>query len=72
MLDAPCLTLLKKEVEQSIVEESTTESIHSATAEDAPQHIYSLSGQLIRMNSTSVDGLSKGIYIVGGKKVIVK
>ena len=46
--------------------------IHSATAEDAPQHIYSLSGQLIRMNSTSVDGLSKGIYIVGGKKVIVK
>ena len=46
--------------------------IHSATAENAPQHIYSLSGQLIRMNSTSVDGLSKGIYIVGGKKVIVK
>ena len=46
--------------------------IHSATAGDAPQHIYSLSGQLIRMNSTSVDGLSKGIYIVGGKKVIVK
>ena len=46
--------------------------IHSATAEDAPQHIYSLSGQLVRMNSTSVDGLSKGIYIVGGKKVIVK
>jgi hypothetical protein len=47
--------------------------IHSATTGDeASQHIYSLSGQLIRMNSTSVDGLSKGIYIVGGKKVIVK
>lgn len=33
--------------------------------------IYSLSGQLVR-EGTSTDGLAKGIYIVNGKKYIVK
>lgn len=35
-------------------------------------NIYNLNGQLVRSNSTSVDGLDKGIYIIGGKKVVVK
>lgn len=39
-----------------------------------PDHfnIYNVSGQLVRQNATSFDGLAKGIYIVGGKKYIVK
>ncbi len=39
-----------------------------------PDHfnIYNVSGQLVRQNATSTDGLAKGIYIVGGKKYIVK
>ena len=34
--------------------------------------IHSLSGQLIRTQATSLEGLPQGIYIVGGKKVLVK
>ena len=38
----------------------------------APSNVYSVSGQLVRQNSTSLDGLPKGIYIVNGKKYFVK
>ena len=34
--------------------------------------IYNINGQLVRKNATSTDGLSKGLYIMNGKKVIVK
>lgn len=34
--------------------------------------VYNLQGQLIRKNATSLNGLAKGIYIVNGKKVMVK
>lgn len=34
--------------------------------------IYNLQGQMIRKNATSLNGLAKGIYIVNGKKVMVK
>ena len=34
--------------------------------------IYNTNGQLVRKNATSTDGLSKGLYIMNGKKVIVK
>lgn len=35
-------------------------------------NIYNVSGQLVRQNSTSLDDLAKGIYIVAGKKYIIK
>ena len=35
-------------------------------------NIYNLNGQLVKENATSLDGLSRGIYIVNGKKYIVK
>lgn len=35
-------------------------------------NIYNVSGQVVRKNATSLDGLAKGIYIVAGKKYIVK
>ncbi len=34
--------------------------------------VYNLSGQVVRKNATSLEGLPKGIYIVNGKKVAVK
>ncbi len=37
-----------------------------------PANVYTISGQLVRQNSTSLEGLPKGIYIVNGKKVAVK
>ena len=34
--------------------------------------VYSLSGQVIRRNTTTLQGLSRGIYIVNGKKYLVR
>ena len=33
-------------------------------------NVYTVSGQLVREGSTSLEGLPNGIYIVGGKKVV--
>ncbi len=33
-------------------------------------NVYTLGGQLVKANATSLDGLAAGIYIVGGKKVV--
>lgn len=51
-----------------------TTGIHAATAEqlEAIFNIYSIDGKLVRQNSDSKVGLEKGIYIINGKKVIVK
>lgn len=35
-------------------------------------NIYSISGQIVRKGSTQTSGLPKGIYIINGKKVVVK
>lgn len=39
---------------------------------DHPADIYQLDGRLARGNAASLHGLSKGVYIVNGKKIIVK
>ena len=51
-----------------------TTGIHAATVEqlEAIFNIYSIDGKLVRQNSDSKVGLEKGIYIINGKKVIVK
>lgn len=35
-------------------------------------NVYTMDGRLVRSNAQSLDGLAKGLYIVGGKKIIVK
>ncbi len=42
------------------------------TAAPKTFNVYSLSGQIIRRNATSLQGLTRGIYIVNGKKYLVK
>ena len=42
------------------------------TGRQAPANVSTLSGQIVRYGSTSLDGLPRGIYIAGGKKVIKK
>ena len=34
--------------------------------------IFSLTGQLVRKNAQSLKGLPAGIYVIGGKKVVVR
>ncbi len=35
-------------------------------------NVYNLNGQIVRRGTTSTDGLASGIYVAGGKKVVVK
>lgn len=39
---------------------------------DTLYQIYNLQGIMVRRNATDLNGLSKGVYIVNGKKVLVK
>jgi hypothetical protein len=34
--------------------------------------VFNIQGQLVRTGSTSLEGLDKGIYIVNGKKYVVR
>ncbi len=47
---------------------STPQTIKPAVS----SNIYSLDGRIVRRNASSLDGLSKGIYVYHGKKVVVK
>lgn len=39
---------------------------------NAPRDIYNIMGQKVRSNALSTEGLKSGIYIINGKKVLVK
>ena len=34
--------------------------------------VYSVTGAMVRHNASRLNGLPKGVYIVGGRKVVVK
>lgn len=61
-------SMTKNDVEsgvEEVVAPDTNESIW-------PCPVYNITGQCVRYNATSLEGLPAGLYIVGGKKVIVK
>ncbi|MBQ8153917.1 MAG: hypothetical protein IJ069_09615 [Prevotella sp.] len=49
----------------------SSDGINEISAEK-PATVYDLKGNQVRKNATSVEGLSKGVYIINNKKVIVK
>ncbi len=51
--------------------EKNPTAIDDIFAADKPMDIYTLSGQKVRSGATSLQGLPAGVYIVGGKKVVV-
>ncbi len=49
--------------------------IFNVKANDRPvsdMNIYTVTGQLMRSNSSSLEGLPRGLYVVNGKKIFVK
>lgn len=46
--------------------------IHGIEKNATSTNIYDLCGRLVRENVTSTEGLQKGIYLMNGKKVVVK
>ncbi len=61
-------------VEETV--DGSTTSIDNVLNESKAQHlsgaVYTLSGQMVRSNATSLTDLPSGIYVVGGQKVVVK
>jgi hypothetical protein len=47
-------------------------AIHAIAIDSQACDIYDLNGRKVRGNATTLEGLSKGMYIVNGKKLIVK
>ena len=47
-------------------------AIHAIAIDGQACDIYDLNGRKVRANATTLEGLSKGMYIVNGKKLIVK
>ncbi len=43
-----------------------------ADDQESPADVYTLSGVLVRSQATTLEGLPKGIYIVGGRKCVVR
>lgn len=52
--------------------EDYEQGISDVEVVDTTFDVYNLSGMKVRSNATSLDGLAKGIYIVDGKKYVVK
>lgn len=46
--------------------------INRAGEVSTPKNIYNLNGQLVRSHALSTEGLPHGIYVIEGKKVVVK
>src|SRR5574344_4601 len=60
--------------ELSIDIDGQTTSIDALNTDDvaAPANVYNMNGQLVRKSATSLEGLQKGIYLMNGKRAIVK
>ncbi len=57
----------------SIVNEDTYTGISNVNADKVNAgNVYDISGRIVRKNAASVNGLAKGVYILNGKKYIVK
>ncbi len=72
VIDGRSLTLSRvKEIRFSIVTE-IVDGITEAEQQPTVAHIYGMDGRLVRRDATTTEGLPKGMYIMNGKKVVVK
>jgi hypothetical protein len=46
--------------------------IHEVVSTQRPTNVYTATGVLVRRQATTLEGLPKGIYVVNGRKVIVR
>ena len=49
-----------------------TDGIHSITTHSRPANIYDLNGRLVRSQANSTEGLRAGVYLMNGRKIVVK
>ncbi|MBR2291958.1 MAG: hypothetical protein IJ868_06585 [Prevotella sp.] len=56
----------------SISWESSASGISDCNTDNQPFGVYSLNGTMVKKDATSLKGLPKGVYIVNGRKMVVK
>ena len=66
------LTIEINGIEDYVAGDPTGISDIVKNADTVNGNVYNLSGQLIRRNATSLDGLAAGVYVINGKKIVVK
>jgi hypothetical protein len=49
-----------------------TQGIDGIIMDGKPFNVFSIQGRKVRANATTLDGLLKGVYIINGKKAVVK
>ncbi len=49
-----------------------TDGIQGITGEKTNVDIYDITGKLVKANASSAEGLKSGVYIAGGKKIVIK
>lgn len=59
-------------VDDNIVSPTSINGIEAVEEAEPLGDIYTVSGQLVRKNATSTEGLPAGCYIAKGKKLVVK
>lgn len=54
--------------------DAQTDGINAAAKASAKVNaaVYTVNGTMVRKAGESLNGLAKGVYIVGGKKVVIK
>ena len=66
----------KAELSLSLFDDSSTTPIETVKVDDLNRDtsgkVYSISGVLVKNNAADLNNLSKGIYVVNGKKYVVK
>jgi hypothetical protein len=68
----PALTANAKALNVNV--DGQTTAVEGINADDNGScgNVYNLSGQLVRKNANTLGGLTKGVYIINGKKMVVK
>lgn len=54
------------------IDTEVVDGIQDVELQPAVANIYGMDGRLVRKDATSTEGLPKGMYIMNGKKLIVK
>ena len=50
---------------------SSQDAVASVTSAESPKEVYDLQGRKVESEAASLQGIAKGVYIIGGKKIIV-
>lgn len=54
------------------IDTEVVDEIQDVELQPAVANIYGMDGRLVRKDATSTEGLPKGMYIMNGKKLVVK